>query len=117
MQALWNIIKNFWEIISTQPLSEMTPLEFFVLAIFSFFLFLIFKQIFSIAHEGAKTTWKSAKSLIGWRKRRMAKVVCPRCGRHLEKCQCPTNKGLSLKKRYKKYKAEKKLQKLQAKIQ
>ena len=56
MQELINIFKNFWEIISTQPLMEMTPLQFFVLALFSFFFFLILKQLFSVSSQGAKTS-------------------------------------------------------------
>jgi hypothetical protein len=117
MQELIDIIKNFWDIISNQPLMQMTPLEFFVLAIFSFFLFLLLKQLFVVSAQGAKTSWKHAKKLVGWRKRKMANTICPRCGRTLERCTCPSNKGVSLRKRYKKYKAEKKLQKLQAKMQ
>lgn len=116
MQELINIFKNFWEIISTQPLMEMTPLQFFVLALFSFFFFLILKQLFSVSSQGAKTSWKALKKLPGLRKRKMAKTICPRCGRTLEHCQCPGNKGLTVKQRYKKYKAEQKLQKLQAKV-
>ena len=119
MLAIIEVLKNFWNIIANTNgeynLADLSILQTVMVAGFIFVIFKLLKIIFSNGNQGLKTMWKTTKKIASFNKRRMAKPVCQRCGRHLDKCSCLSNKNLSLKKRFKKYKATKKLQKLEAK--
>lgn len=107
-------MSKLWEILDT-PLAEVKLLHLFVGILLVVGLFLVVKRVWKFLTAGADTTTKGFKKLFTFKKRKMANTICPRCGRTLEHCTCAGNKGISLKKRYKKHKAEKKLQQLQSK--
>ena len=112
MNVIFNIFKNFWDIIANTggeyTLSDLSILEALLVSLFIYGIFRLLKVVFSNADQGVKTMWKGVKKVATFRQRKMAKVVCQRCGRHLDRCSCEANKKLSLKKRYKKYKARSK---------
>jgi len=124
MQALIDVIKNFWQIITNRGpegeileynLANLTILQLLLVALFIYLMIKLLKAMFKNTDKALKTSWNGVKKVATWKKRKMLETPCTRCGRTLDKCVCPSNKGLSVSKRYKKHKAELKLQKLQAK--
>jgi len=119
MKAIFDILKNFWDIIANTDgmytLKDLSILQVVFVVLFIYFVFKLLKLVFSNTSQGLKTISKAVKKVATYRQRKMARVICQRCGRHLDKCTCEVNKKLPLKKRYKRYKAQKKLQRLEAK--
>jgi rRNA maturation protein Nop10 len=92
-------------------MGSLTPLQFALLLGYIYLAFRFLSHIFGTAKKGVVVTGKALGRLLTANKRKMAETVCPHCGRTLDKCVCPSNKGLSLRTRYKKYKLELKARK------
>ncbi len=97
-------------------LGTLSPLQFALLLGYIYVAFRFIKHLLGIAGNGATVTVKTLGKILTYRKRKMASTICPHCGRTLDKCVCPSNKGLSLRVRYKKYKLELKARKKAAKL-
>jgi hypothetical protein len=106
---------GFWDILTEIPLSDMTGVQVLLLGAILWVSFGVVKSLFSPAKQGAAILQDTAKSILHPYKAAASKTVCLHCGRTLDKCVCPTNKGVSLRNRLKKHKQELKIIKLQKK--
>lgn len=110
--ALFGTVSNFWEILSEYPLAYLTGLEFIFLLAFVYGSYKLAKYMFKTVFSGLSTSGSIVKKMAHYNQVRASKIVCPHCGRTLDKCVCPTNKGVSNGERIRKYKKEKKARKL-----
>ena len=118
MVQLFDYLKSLWEGLFSTPIAELNAVQIGVLVLLFLLGWQVLKVLFETSKTGAKTVTKGTKKFLGLFsvKSRASKTVCLHCGRTLDKCVCPSNKNLSLKKRLKKHKLEVKAAKLAAKL-
>jgi hypothetical protein len=114
---IFNLIAEWfggiWENIFSTPLFQLRYSQIIVLAIISYLAFRALGIVGKTAKKGAAAVSRGVASGIEYvsPKGRASRTVCLHCGRTLDKCICPTNKGLSYSKRLRKHGLELKLRK------
>jgi hypothetical protein len=118
MAQLLEYFVSLWEGIFSTPLAELNGVQLGILVLFFALGWQVLKVLFKTSKDGAKSVGKVAKKVVYSfsSKAKASKTVCLHCGRTLDKCVCPSNKGLSLSKRLKKHKLEVKALKLSQKL-
>jgi predicted RNA-binding Zn-ribbon protein involved in translation (DUF1610 family) len=108
-------ILELWDGMFTAPLDELNIIQVGMAAGMVFLGWKALQAIFKSSKTGSQIVVRIgkvvAKTLSA--KNRASKIVCPHCGRTLDKCVCPKNKGVSYSKRIKKYRLEQKAKRLQ----
>jgi hypothetical protein len=104
---------NIWENIFDKPLLELRYSQIILLVIISYAAFKALGVVGKTAGSGTKALAKGFVAAAAYvsPKGRASRTVCLHCGRTLDKCVCPTNKGLSYSKRLRKHSLELKLRK------
>jgi hypothetical protein len=95
---------------------EMKASHLILLTILLVSGFALLKAIAKSLKEGSATTLRFTKKIFGLfsAKKRASNMICNYCGRTLDQCSCPSNRGVSMRKRIKKYKLEKKARRILA---
>jgi len=108
MELVIQYLVSLWEGLFTTPIAGLNAVQIGVLVILSFGIIKVLNILFKTSKAGAKVLGKSAKGLLYVLspKHRASKKVCLHCGRTLDKCVCPSNKGLSYSQRLKKHRLE-----------
>jgi hypothetical protein len=108
MELVLQYLLSLWEGLFSTPIAELNAVQVGVLGLLSFGGIKVLQLLFKTSKAGAKVVFKGAKSFLHVLspKHRASKTVCLHCGRTLDKCVCPSNKGLSYSQRLKKHKLE-----------
>jgi len=118
MIELFEYLGTLWQGLFNTPLAELNGVQVGILGLFFALGWQVLKVLFKTSKTGAKSFSKIGKKVLFSfsPKAKAAKTVCLHCGRTLDKCTCPSNKGLSMAKRLKKHNLEIKAAKLTSKL-
>jgi hypothetical protein len=108
MELVIQYLVSLWEGLFSTPIAELNAVQVGVLGLLSFGGIKVLQLLFKTSSAGAKVVAKVTKGFfhVLSPKHRASKKVCMHCGRTLDKCVCPSNKGLSNSQRLKKHKLE-----------
>ena len=108
-----NLIQ-LWNDLFELQLMEMKAAHLILLTILLVSGFVLLKAMANSMKEDSSASVKFTKRAVSAfsPKKRASKIVCNHCGRTLDQCACPSNKGVSMSKRIKKYKLEQKARRI-----
>lgn len=88
------IVNFFTDIFVRLSIGEMNGFELALLVLFSYLGFLLLKKVAKWILTALKVIYHFTKNILS-AKEKCKKIQCVKCGRTLDRCICPQNKGRS----------------------